>query len=105
MTKPLKKTDLMRAAWLTELRRQGHRQCTETYRVEGGHVCALGLLAEIAGRKVSPRTRVEAIGKLAGLTGGESSWVADLNDGYWPMINKHTFAQIADVVEGWFPND
>jgi hypothetical protein len=104
MTAPIKtKEELTRLAWITELRRQGHRQCTNGQYADANHrmVCALGLLREVAFPKASPEDRemlddVEEVGALAGLSGGQSFEVGDLND--------HTcnFAEIADVVEGWF---
>jgi hypothetical protein len=104
MAETLDKQTLTRLAWITELRRQGHRQCTGAYFSKAGGVCALGLLMEIA----IDRSRwcdeewdeMCAVGALAGLTSDQAGEVALLNDGM--LCAKHTFAQIADVVEGWF---
>ena len=100
------KTDLVRLAWLTELRRQGDRQCTGTYR-EGDLVCALGLLAEIAGVKVRRGEAASLVGAFAGLDIDQSYYVSSRNDGGWCDDNsahyhRHTFAEIAAVVAGWF---
>ncbi len=106
MTKPLSKTDLTRAAWLTELRRQGHRQCLgELFLGDGLKVCALGLLAEVAGltlrdaEEIANEEGYDPIGALAGLTPASTDIVWSLND-----RKRLTFAEIADVVEAWFPN-
>ncbi len=111
MTKTLDKTELVRLAWLTDLRRQGHRQCTHSY-AEDDNVCALGLLLEVAGKTVEWAEGTcgideTAIGELAGLTAEQSVRVISMNDGCPPSTgkppyHKHTFAEIADVVEGWF---
>lgn len=111
MTKTLDKTELVRLAWLTELRRQGHRQCTHSY-AEDDNVCALGLLLEVAGKSIAWAESTSgideiAVGELAGLTAEQSVKVIAMNDGgrlSWgkPRYHKHTFAEIADVVEGWF---
>lgn len=103
MTTPLSKTELVRTAWIAALRREGHRQCTEYYYLpsEGLPVCALGLLMEIAGMPLSDSTEQEDIGGLAGLSYVESYDIAARNDG-GATYRKHTFAEIADVVERWF---
>lgn len=105
MTKTLDKTELVRQAWLTELRRQGHRQCHGVG--VGKQVCALQLLTEIAdpdgkinGGSTS-RWGHPQIARAAGLNFGQLTAVYQMNDGFCPY-NKHTFAEIADVVEGWF---
>lgn len=91
-----------RRLWITELRRQGHRQCYgELFYF--GHVCALGLLAEVAG--LSSEDAYHDIGESAGLDGDQLQLVWRMNDGdreFGPPLQKHTFAEIADVVEGWF---
>lgn len=109
MTKPLSKTDLTRAAWLTELRRQGHRQCTDALRI-GTRVCAIGLLGEVARANERQFDRGDdyGIGGLAGLSRLQVEEVTKRNDGAFDEISckrlpKHTFAEIADVVESWFP--
>lgn len=107
MTKTLDKTELMRLAWLTELRRQGHRQCEGDYTDSDGNVCAIGLLAEVASFDVLLAGGEAEIGELAGLTSLQSDHVVSMNDGVIPegshcRLHKHTFAEIADVVEGWF---
>lgn len=110
MTKTLDKTDLVRLAWLTELRRQGDRQCTGAD-FPKGKVCALGLLAEIVGFEWVDTLEPEDYGPLgcfAGLSWDQTQDVWKRNDGVNPdemrpvPYHKHTFAEIADVVEGWF---
>ena len=101
------KKTLTRLAWITELRRQGHRQCRRAYYV-GDMACALGLLAEVAGcRALASSDEDEAtfnqIGALAGLDDLMVEEVIDLNDGN-PDRRPHTFAEIADAVAGWFPS-
>lgn len=100
MSEQLTKEELIRLSWLTELRRQGERQCQDRFEDGKGGVCALGLLREVAG--LTPTTTAES-GRLAGLTPGQSHLVAALNDGVpsWG-IPKRTFSEVADVVEGWF---
>lgn len=110
MTKTLDKTELVRLAWLTELRRQGQRQCVGEYMDGLGSVCALGLLAEVSGMprdELWTRTNdldlddLAEIGALAGLSDEQTDGVYGRNDGS-DGYQKHTFAEIADVVEGWF---
>ena len=110
MTKTLDKTELVRLAWLTELRRQGHRQCHQpNLGIFGKQVCALQLLAEI----VDPHGEVDGgspsrwghpkIARAAGLDHDQLTAVYQMNDGTGPKAqHQHTFAEIADVVEGWF---
>ena len=110
MTQPLTKEELIRGAWITALRRQGARQC-ERHVFEKGtlRVCALGLLAEIAGigriakAIVARHGEFDFIGRRAGLSKRQTEDVWKMNDGYAPFETpKHTFSEIADVVEGWF---
>lgn len=95
------KSELVRLGWLTELRRQGDRQC-EGELFDGLKVCALGLLAEVSGlgrraNAVVARWSCYApIGKRAGLSADQTQSVYEMND------SKHTFSEIADVVESWF---
>jgi hypothetical protein len=106
MSAPIKtKEEIVRLAWTTELRRQGHRKCEHEFDDGGGLVCALGLLREVSGM---PHAEAEAVqwndvnyvGALAGLDAAQSRDSAYLNDGV--STRKHTFSEIADVVEGWF---
>ena len=99
MSEPLSKTELVRAAWLVELRRQGGRQCADYYCLSTRKVCALGLLLEVASEDDEPD--VWEAGALAGLDSEQSQDVANRNDGALGY-HKHSFAEIADVVEGWF---
>jgi hypothetical protein len=93
MTKPLTKEELIRSAWITALRMQGHRQCHGKFR-DGDLVCALQILREVVG-PVNERLTV-----LAGISLEQFGDVVLMNDGVG--VHKHTFAEIADVVEGWF---
>jgi hypothetical protein len=99
------KEQLVRLSWLTELRRQGDRQCCGTY-THGRLVCALGLLREAAFPgatwDITNGDAVEDVGRLAGLYSNQSFDVAHRNDGD-QGYRKHTFAEIADVVASWFP--
>ena len=106
------KEELVRLSWLTELRRQGHRRCEGEYFV-GTNVCALGLLAEVAGLSVYDVDEIgdADIGGLAGLSAAQSAEIWRRNDGAsmdevvrptGTSYCKHTFAEIADVVAGWF---
>ena len=100
----------VRERWIVELRRQGHRKC------EGGladaidgRVCALGLLAEVAGLSTGSTAddglTYYEIAEAAGLTEQQIDKIWRMNDGdqlHEPKYRKHTFPEIADVVEGWF---
>lgn len=106
------KEELVRLSWLTELRRQGHRKCTGALS-EGSNVCAIGLLAEVAGVPLDQADDecAEAgdffpVGKLAGLTREQTELVWIANDGAAPRRpgDRLTFAEIADEVASWFPN-
>ena len=96
-----------RRAWLAALRQQGDRQCTGAYASGDGRlVCALGLLREVVLPTWSDVERdtideVETVGELAGLSERQSFDVTHMNDGEY-IFPKYTFAEIADVVEGWF---
>jgi hypothetical protein len=68
VSEPLDKAVLSRAAWLTELRRQGHRQCVAVYEDDSDgtmRVCALGLLREVAREWPDG---IDDVGAIAGLT-------------------------------------
>lgn len=100
MSAPVKtKEELTRLAWLTELRRQGDRQCSGMLFGGQGRVCALGLLAETAGLSAGSMNLHSngAIVGLAGLAGWRAQDIIQMNDLY-----GMTFAEIADVVEKWF---
>lgn len=102
MTKQLDKATITRLAWITELRRQGHRKCTGMLFKAGG-VCALGLLAEVAG--MTDTDDYLEIGRAAGLTHFQADDIWKMNDGWEGLmssVRQHTFAEIADVVDGWF---
>ena len=103
------KTELVRLAWIAALRQQGDRQCSEAFaETHGARVCALGLLIEVAGHDPSHPENLpfkwaddRDIGTLAGLTKAQSREIARRNDG-GGKYHQHTFAEIADVVAGWF---
>src|SRR5262245_59573153 len=60
---------LIRNAWIAALRREGHRQCREVLARDGYQVCALAILAEVAGIKAADiPSRKNQIGPLAGLS-------------------------------------
>ena len=104
------KTELVRMAWITALRTQGHRKCTGqfvTCTESIVSVCALGLLAEVAGIDFSDLDMVDdpRLMSAAGLTSGQCFQVFNMNDGSFGRYRKHTFAEIADVVESWFATD
>jgi hypothetical protein len=89
--------------WLTELRRQGHRQTTgwAVGRGRGRKVCALQLLWEVGGRPKYAPGFYNAIGARAGLSPRQTWTVVRMNDGM-ADYRRHTFAEIADVVASWF---
>ena len=89
------KTELVRMGWLTELRRQGHRQCNG-FLFLGHKVCAFGLLQEVAFGLGSTFVGYEALTKAAGMNEGRIGPILRMND------SGQTFAEIADVVESWF---
>jgi hypothetical protein len=106
MTKPLTKEELIRSDWIVKLRSEGDRQCFGAGR-RGNSVCALALLNEAA------QINVEWFDidnyRSAGLGLEQAEEIIALNDGSWSEMmlrthRKHTFSEIADVVEGWFRN-
>lgn len=118
MSSPKTKEQLTRLAWLTELRRQGHRQCTLwlpwflNWGPRREKACALRILYEIEIRSgYAPQLvffdlpDMEGVGALAGLSIRQTALVYEMNDGTGAADRKHTFAEIADVVAAWFPND
>lgn len=100
--------ELVRLSWLTELRRQGHRKCEGLLHGDGAEVCALGLLAEVGGMSRADARRdvnYANIRQLAGLSIWQCNSIWALNDGDKGNNRpKHNFAEIADVVAGWFPS-
>lgn len=92
-----------RKLWIAALRSQGHRKCVGDLFI-GNEVCALGLLAEVAG--FSGADCYYDIGAAAGLNAEQVGAVWRLNDGHQPAngppLPQHSFAEIADVIEGWF---
>jgi hypothetical protein len=108
MSEHKSKETLVRLAWIAALRNQGDRQCREMMR-QGQLVCALGLLAEITEFSGSIIEAELVVGAMAGLDDNQCSHVACLNDGvrnkrlgFNLKFKKHTFSEIADVIEGWF---
>ena len=98
------KEELTRLAWLTALRHQGDRQCRAVPTARGGKVCAFALLAELMGMPTSEWSRVY---HHVGLNPFRALDVAAMNDGGQSFgsnqtFRKHTFSEIADVVESWF---
>ena len=87
------KTELVRMAWITALRTQGHRQCRGRF-VMGNKVCAVGLIREVA------QTSHGSVCEIVGISLDQMGHIIVLND------KRHaTFAEIADVVESWFTTD
>jgi hypothetical protein len=113
MTAPIETEEkLLRLAWLAALRREGHRQCTGTM-FEGNLVCAIGLLAEVAGLSTAdveameeeqdlhyPGRTEDALGELAGLDDYQVCDITSMNDG--KQQQRKSFAEIANVVESWY---
>lgn len=97
VTRPLAKEELIRTAWLTQLRRQGHRQCRGKLFGRGKKVCALGLLVEVADPHYQ-QAEFEEIAERAGLADYQVREVIGMND-----EDLASFAEIADQIELWFP--
>jgi hypothetical protein len=102
------KEELVRLAWITEMRRRPERQCHGVSR-DGHQVCALILLADMTGGGVPRYTKrpmrnaidYPTIAARAGLSPEQSQLVIQLNDsgeGPAPL----TFPEIADQIESWF---
>lgn len=92
------KEELLRLSWLTQLRRQGHRQCRGQLGNARGEVCAFGLLNEMLNNKpCEDGMTYSALGKLVGLSSSQSADIVGMNDRY-----KRTFVEIADAVADWF---
>ena len=87
------KTELVRMAWVTALRTQGHRQCRGRF-LDGNKVCALSLI-----REVTPTSR-GGLTESVGISRDQMRHIIALND-----KRKATFSEIADVVESWFATD
>lgn len=111
MAQPKTKRDLTRLSWLAALRRDGDRQCHGELclfvrypdgRVTVDKVCALGLLGEVSGVTAWWDADIADIAASAGLTPAQTDQVVFMNDGTCTAYRKHTFAEIANVVAGWF---
>ena len=89
------KTELVRMAWVTALRTQGHRQCRGRF-LDGNKVCALSLIREVAPTSRGQLSRGQLM-ESVGISLDQARHIIDLND-----KRRATFAEIADVVEGWF---
>jgi len=119
--------ELVRLAWLTELRQHPDRQCRFLSRGSRGRVCALMLLADLTGEtplmqarilggKTMPVIDYAAIAARAGLNREQAQTVIQFND-YGKNSRKHvgrhphvrpeplTFPMIADVVDSWFAGE
>ena len=94
------KKEIVRLAWLVELRRQGHRQLVGGTCDGRGRVCALQFLWEVAGAPMDVRN-FRKIGALADLGSEMTLKVMHMNDGIAPY-RRHTFSEIADEVASWF---
>lgn len=92
--------ELVRMAWVTALRQQGDRQCHGMGHYKGS-VCALMLAGEVAGLSERERT-YSRCASAVGLSDGQCGDVMGMNDGINDADHKHTFSEIADVVESWF---
>jgi hypothetical protein len=95
------KEELTRLAWISALRREGHRKCLDFYEDYQGRVCALGLLCEVVGKSPGEMGTVSHIGALAGLDGHQATAITFMNDGRGPC-REYSFSEIADEVERWF---
>lgn len=99
---------LIRAYWLTELRRSQSRQCIGAS-CTPTNACALQLLAEITGdRAYADRFGVRKLiqaAKKAGLSKDQAWKIIDLNDGENLTDSKQrTFTELADIITSWYPN-
>jgi hypothetical protein len=120
----------IRREWLRRLREQGNRQCVGLYRgidvsltgryvtvaaISPVRVCAMALLGEIVhGPQWWMKAQTDSyinlpnIGAMAGLSLSQVERIVKLNDGGRcsrtdKLVRPHTYRQIADVIEGWFP--
>jgi hypothetical protein len=124
MSLPLPKRQLrkqhqavVRTQWLKALRTQPERQCAGLCRNVPGlplhQVCAIAMLGEVIygpawwQRGHAAMTEHE-IGRKAGLSAEQTQRVIRMNDGGgdgWTckIVRPHTFGEIADLIERWFP--
>jgi len=111
----------VRAQWIAKLRAEGRRQCIGLHKgfdlhTRGMrafvivhspvHVCAIALLGEITHGAYWWRDRtieVGMIGAKAGLTLEQTDIVVAMNDGTGGHKRLHSFREIADQIEAWFP--
>lgn len=112
----------VRAQWIARLRAEGHRQCVGLHKgfdlrpsgmgaivtvYKPARVCAMALLGEITcgGYWWRDRTiEVGMIGARAGLTLEQTDIIIAMNDGGEGYRRIHTFGEIADLIEAWFPS-
>jgi hypothetical protein len=94
MSEQKSKQELTRLAWITGLRRQGHRQCQRSYRDGAGGVCAMGLLAEMVGDDEF-YANDDWAEDATGLIYHQTVIVMSMND------SGRSFEEIADVVASW----
>jgi hypothetical protein len=100
VTLPLTKKELIRTAWVTQLRCQGHRQCRDKFFGRGGKLCAIGLLVEVADphHHHVEHFDIEEFAQRAGLADFQVCEIIGMND-----EDGASFAEIADQIELWFP--
>jgi hypothetical protein len=103
-TSPPTDAELIRNRWIAKLRNSGHRQCVGPMEHGTGNVCAIMLLHDMVRRYGgSPRATAR---NYAGLSEHQIDEIIAMNDGIYGRtgfrIARRTFAEIADVVEGWF---
>ena len=103
MSQTKSKEELTRLAWLAALRREGHRKCAGVYfKPTSGRVCALGLLIEVVEPEGNRMLHyADVVGARAGLSAKQTGEVLRRNDGTFGC-SRYSFAEIADMVEGWF---
>lgn len=109
MSRELSKEELVRMAWVTKLRRQGHRKCIGGSKNDNGNnVCALGILSEVINVPWVDIEKYDYLGRASGLSKNQIDVVWRMNDGVMYVHDEYnnivySFAQIADVIESWFP--
>jgi hypothetical protein len=106
MSRELSKEALVRMAWVTELRRQGHRKCIGVG--VDNQVCALGILSEVINVPWVGIERYDYLERASGLSKNQIDVVWKMNDGVMYVHDEYnnivySFAQIADKIESWFP--
>ena len=130
MSQPKTPQELIRMAWLTELRRNPDRQAFGPGRAKDHKACAMVVLAEMLGfPKPCYSENYNDAGRRAGLSKRQITQVIQMNDGarkqsaihhvargFWiwrkteavrrsKKVHTHTFPMIADAIESWFAMD